>query len=81
MEFLITESFLGVTEARILPLQSQRASYTTAVLGSALRDAASFHAKELRRRSEEVIQPMHEYLFGVLKRSDRDIVRLSHVSD
>ncbi|GLS96523.1 hypothetical protein GCM10007918_38150 [Piscinibacter gummiphilus] len=76
-ESLVTDSFMAVTEARILPLQNQRESYETAKLGNLLRDAAAFSSRELKRRSDDAAKPLRDYLLSVIAKKDSDIVQAS----
>jgi hypothetical protein len=77
IESSTTEDFLGASEDRILALEGQQKDYTTPTLGNALRESASTYSVQLKTRSEAVIFPVREYLFGVISQPDSAIVAAS----
>ncbi|MDM0059006.1 hypothetical protein [Variovorax fucosicus] len=73
-----TDGFLRDGQASILSFEDKKASYTTAMLGNSLRSVAAGHEDSLRRKSEAALKPLQEFLFDVIKKTDSEIVRLSH---
>jgi hypothetical protein len=71
----ITERFLVATQNDVLSFKDRKPEYTTAMLGNALRSSAAQHSHELYARSNETIQPVRKFLFDVIVKSDRDILR------
>jgi hypothetical protein len=71
----ITERFLVATQNDVLSFKDRKQEYTTAMLGNALRSSAAQHSQELYARSNETIQPVRKFLFDVIVKSDRDILR------
>jgi hypothetical protein len=69
-----TLNFLGATEADVLGFEGRQEQYYTAMLGNALRESAKRYSSELRKGSEEVLQPMREYLFMVISLKDDEIL-------
>jgi hypothetical protein len=73
----ITSRFLAWTERDVLKFEGKQKQYQTAMLGNALRATALEHKNELRVKTTAVIEPVREYLFGVIGRSDREILDAS----
>lgn len=73
----ITTSFLAETEADVLKFEGWQKQYTTAMLGNALRATAVKHRDELRLKTNAVIQPVREYLFGVIGKTDGELLGIS----
>lgn len=71
------DQFLLDSQATILSFEGKRASYTTAMLGNALRSVAASHEDSLKKKSEAAVQPVRDYLLQVIDRSDADIVQVS----
>jgi hypothetical protein len=69
-----TMNFLAATEEDVLAFDGKEKHYTTAMLGNALRKSATQYRSELRKETEEVIQPMREYLFDVISKTDDEIL-------
>jgi hypothetical protein len=76
----ITIRFLAETEQDILKFEGKQKQYHTAMLGNALRATAAEHQSELRAKTNAVIEPVREYLFGVIGRTDREILGASRRS-
>lgn len=70
----VTTRFLGGTEADVLGFEGRQKQYTTAMLGNALRATAVKHRDELRFKTNAVIQPVREYLFGVIANTDGELL-------
>lgn len=72
-----TFNFLAEGEQGILSFKGKQANYQSAYLGNALRQAALTHSQQLKTRTEAVIAPVREYLFGVIGMNDSEIVNTS----
>lgn len=77
LEVKITNDYLGESEMEIIHLEGTQKTYTTPVLGNALRRVANTHKRDLKNQSESVIAPVREYLFGVIALPDAQIIRAS----
>lgn len=77
IELRETESFLLDGQTKVLSFEGKKASYQTAMLGNALRSVAASHEDSLRIKSEAALQPLRNYLFQVIDRTDADIVQIS----
>jgi hypothetical protein len=73
----VTQSFLADSEQSILSLKDEQTTYTTPVLGNALRLHAIRRTTDLRTKSEAIIAPVREYLFSVIALEDKNIVDVS----
>ena len=69
-----TMNFLAATEEDVFALDGKEKQYTTAMLGNALRKSATQYRSELRKQTQEVIQPMRDYLFDVISKTDDEIL-------
>ena len=76
-----SNEFMGNGEQRILSLKGRKERYQTPDLGNALRASASKAAEQLRSDSEKVLEPVRQYLFGVIAMKDDEIVNASRVKD
>lgn len=77
VEIASSDRFMGDAEQRILALEGKRATYQTAHLGNALRDAAARASSDLQVSSERLITPMRAYLVDVISLRDEEIISAS----
>jgi hypothetical protein len=77
IELQETDGFLLEGQGEIMSFDGKKASYTTAMLGNALRTVAVSREDSLRSRSEAAIKPVRDYLFQVIDQSDAEIVQVS----
>ena len=73
----VSNEFLGGSEQEILNLEDKQANYQTAVLGNALRAQAKKSSSELKKKSEDVIAPLRNYLLKVIELPDEKIINAS----
>jgi hypothetical protein len=66
-----TAELLADAEKAVLDLRKSQTEFQTADLGNAIRGAASVHEKNLKVRSDKVLEPVRSYLLGVIS-SDND---------
>lgn len=69
-----TDAFMAEAERAILDLKGKQATYQTADLGNALREAAMQGAKQLKTESDSVLNPVRTYLFGLIEMRNDVIV-------
>lgn len=69
-----TMNFLAASEQDVFAFEGQQKHYTTAMLGNALRKTATQYRSQLRQETQGVIQPMREYLFNVISKTDDEIL-------
>lgn len=69
-----SEVFLAKAERAILDLKGKQATYQTADLGNALREAAKQGSQQLKNESDRVLNPVRTYLFGLIEMRDDAIV-------
>lgn len=77
LEIRSSDDFMGTAEQRILSLKGQKDRFQTPDLGNALRESANKSAERLRSESERILEPVRQYLFGVIAMSDDEIVSAS----
>lgn len=77
LEAKVTDDYLAESETEIIHLKGMQRTYTTPVLGNALRRVADVYRKDIKARSESVIDPVREYLFNVIALPDTQIIRAS----
>jgi hypothetical protein len=77
LEVKITNDYLTESETEIISLEGMQKTYTTPVLGNALRRVADIHRRDIKIQSESVIAPVREYLFNVIALPDAKIIRAS----
>jgi hypothetical protein len=77
IEDKITNDYLGESEIEITQLEGRQRTYTTPMLGNALRRVAETYRTNLKDQSEAVIAPVREYLFNVIALPDDQIIRAS----
>jgi hypothetical protein len=70
----VTTKFLADTERDVLDFEGRQKRYVTAMLGNALRATAVKRKNELRESTTQLIQPVREYLFGVIAKTDTEIL-------
>lgn len=78
VEERITGEFLRNGERGILSLKSKASTYQTAHLGNMLRGAAQQATTDLKSESDLALNPVREYLVGVIEMKDEDIVAGSY---
>ncbi len=76
----ISGSFLEKSQHDVLKFEGKQSSYTSALLGNALRTTASQHKDKLLSETTEAILPVKEFLFGVIAKTNKDILHASRVS-
>jgi hypothetical protein len=77
LEEQYSQQFLEDSQENILSLQGKEASYTSAMLGNALRESASTISGDFQGESDDIIEPVRQFLFDIITRSNRDILRES----
>jgi ABC-type transporter MlaC component len=77
LEVKVTHDYLAESETEIIRLDGMQKTYTTPVLGNALRRVADSHRRDIKVQSESVIAPVREYLFKVIALPDAQIIRAS----
>jgi len=77
IEAKTVEEFFAQAEPHILSLRDKQPSYQTAHLGNALRGAAATATDRLTIASDRALASVRTYLFGVIARSDAEIVQAS----
>jgi hypothetical protein len=80
IEERISESFLEKSQQDILGFEGKEKNYTSAMLGNALRTTAARHKDELITETTKAIGPVKEFLFGVIAKSNEQILNASHAS-
>jgi hypothetical protein len=76
-ETRIMEAFLAGTEGDVLSLNAQQNVYTTAMLGNALRATAVKHSEHLETETNQIIQPVREFLFEIIAKADTEILKVA----
>jgi hypothetical protein len=80
VEAAIMDDYLARSEQAILALEGKQKTYTTPILGNALRQAATEDRNQLQAKTETVIAPVREYLFGVISLGEDQILGVSRAS-
>jgi hypothetical protein len=73
----IMEAFLNGTQDDVLAFHEQKNQYTTAMLGNALRTTAAKHSEQLETETNQIIQPVREFLFDIIGKADREILTVT----
>jgi hypothetical protein len=76
-EARIMEAFLADTEGDVLSLYERKNEYTTAMLGNALRRTAVKHSEQLETSTNQIIQPVREFLFEIIGKADKEILKVT----
>jgi hypothetical protein len=63
----------------VLGFEGRQKRYVTAMLGNALRATAVKRKAKLKANTNSVIQPVRDYLFGVIGRTGGEILSASRV--
>jgi hypothetical protein len=77
LEEQYSQQFLEDSQGKVLSLQETQDTYTSAMLGNALRESASTVSGDFQDKSDAVIELVRQFLFDVITRSNRDILRES----
>ncbi|WP_431103409.1 hypothetical protein [Roseateles noduli] len=81
IEIEVSERFLDDGERGILELSGQCATYQTPLLGNHLRRSAASGAALLKYDSDQVLDPVREYLFSLILLSDNELVNSAGASE
>jgi hypothetical protein len=77
LEDNVTGHFLEKSQEDVISFKDKIELYTTAMLGNALRYTARQSSEELQKGSNKIIQPIREFLFNIIGKSDKEILRVS----
>ncbi len=80
IEERISGSFLEKSQKDIMDFKGKESTYTSAMLGNALRSTASEHEERLDRETTEVIRPVRAFLFDVIAKTNKQILYASRES-
>jgi len=80
IEDSVSTSFLAESEGNVLSLTGHQDTYTSATLGNALRRTALKHKGRFQQESNESIEPVRQFLFGVISKSNQEILMESRAS-
>ena len=78
-QLLARSELLDHTQRRVLALHSKKSDYEPAVLGNELREAASECKMAFDAKSAALLQSVQEFLFGVIAKSDKEILTASRI--
>ena len=73
-EETISGSFLEKSQQDVMAFEGKNESYTSAMLGNALRSTAAEHKEKLIGETSEIIAPVKSFLFGVITQTNRQIL-------
>lgn len=80
IEERISGSFLEKSQQDVFEFEGKENDYTSAMLGNALRTTAEQHKDKLFTETTKAIDPVKEFLFGVIAKSNKQILHASHAS-
>jgi len=81
VESKASDEFMAKGEQSILSLKGKQASYQTPDLGNALRAAAATGAGQFKAESDRLLEPVRQYLFGLIARKDDELVNARRSKD
>ena len=61
------------TQANVFSFRGKSENYHTALLGDALRNTANRYRREQEKKIKEILEPINDFLFELILRSDEDI--------
>jgi len=73
----ISGSFQEETQQDVLSFEGNKANYTSAMLGNALRSTAQKHKERFSELSTSAIKPVREFLFDIISKSNAQILNES----
>ena len=76
----ISSSFLETSQHDVLRFEGKEITYTSAMLGNALRVTAAKHKGELIKEASDAIYPVKELLFDIIAKSNEQILYASRKS-
>ena len=80
IEESVSGSFLKKSQMDVMSFEGKESTYTSAMLGNALRSTANEHKEKLHKEATEVTSPVREFLFGVIAKTNKQILHESRES-
>jgi len=77
IEERISNGFQEKTQQDVLAFEGKEANYTSAMLGNALRTTAANQKEQFMRQASTTIEPVREFLFDIIARSNKQILQAS----